>query len=113
MTPEEARALVDLCGEGAAEFQESGLRVFWLPRVTLPPGCSPSPMFGIYVASPLDSYTSRLFLEHPVKMADGSVPPTAARVLLGRSVHSASMNNVPASLAPHMAVLAHLRRYVP
>jgi hypothetical protein len=111
MTPEDERALVDLCGEGAAEFQESGLRVFWLPRVALPAGCSPSPMFGIYVASPLDNYTSRLFLEHPVTMTDGTVPQTAARVLLGRTVHSASINNVPASLSPHKAVLAHLRRY--
>jgi len=113
MTPDEARALAHLCGEGAEEFQESGLRLFWLPRIDLPSGCLPTPMFGVYVASPLDGYASRLFLEQPVRMADGTIPPTAARVLLGRTVHSASINNVPASLSPHQAVLAHLRRYGP
>lgn len=111
MSPEEGRALVDLCGEGAREFQESGLRVFWLPRINMPGGCTPTPMAGVYVASPLDGYSSRLFLEHPVRMPDGSVPPTAPRVFLGRTLYSASINNVPASLPPHQAVLAHLRRY--
>lgn len=111
MTDDEARALTDLFGEGATELQESGLRLFWLPRVVLPGGCTPSPMSGVYVASPLDGYPTRLFLEQPVKMADGSVPATSCRVLLGKTLYSASINNVPASLKPHQAVLAHLRRY--
>jgi hypothetical protein len=111
MTLDEARALVDLFGEGARELQESGMPAYWLPRVVLPAGCRPTPMAGVYVAAPLDGYLSRLFLESPVTMADGTVPGTTQRILLGRPFFAASINNIPASMPPHQAVLAHLRRY--
>lgn len=111
MPTEEQRVCEALFGKGVAEHQERGLRLVVLPAVALPAGCSPVVSFGIYVASSLGGYETRLFLEAPVRLRSGVTPPVTTEVLLGRTVYAASIQGVPASLPVHQGVLAHLTRY--
>jgi hypothetical protein len=111
VSPEEERALTALFGEGIREHSEAGLRLITLPAVTLPPGCTPTTPFGIYVATPYAGYQSRLYLDAPVRLASGAIPPTTAAMLLGRTMHAASIQGIPATLPLPEAILAHIRRY--
>ncbi|MHB1550463.1 MAG: hypothetical protein ACYCX6_04620 [Vulcanimicrobiaceae bacterium] len=111
MSDEERRACEDLFGTGVAEYQERGLRLIVLPTVTMPTGCDPSESSGIYVASPLGGYETRLFLERPVRLRSGAMPAITTEVLLGRTMFAASIQGVSARLPIHQAVLAHLARY--
>lgn len=111
MAGEDQRACEALFGEGAAEHRERGLRLVVLPVVTLPEGCNPSRSSGIYVASALAGYDTRLFLEAPVRLRSGVTPAVTAEVLLGRTLYAASIQGVSASLPVHQGVLAHLARY--
>jgi hypothetical protein len=111
MSDAERRILIDLFGEGVEEHMQGNLRLIILPCVSLPLGCTPAQAFGIYVASPTAGYESRLFLESPVKLKSGVQPQTTALVLLGRTLHAASIQGISWSLPPHQGVLAHLARY--
>ncbi|MFZ1125730.1 MAG: hypothetical protein WAN59_11390 [Candidatus Baltobacteraceae bacterium] len=112
MIASEERTVLDaLFGPGVEEWVEGGRRLIILPTVTLPKGCAPAAAFGIYVASQYGGYESRLFLDCHVRLASGATPSMTRDVLCGRTMYSASWNGVPASLPPHQAVLAHLRRY--
>ena len=76
--------------EASDEHQERGLRLIALPLISLPTGCDPAQSSGIYVASPLGGYETRLFLEKPVRLASrASTPPITTEVLLGRTMYAA------------------------
>jgi hypothetical protein len=111
VSPEEERALTALFGEGVRECSEGGLRLITLPAVMLPLGCTPATAFGIYVATPYAGYQSRLYLDAPVRLASGVIPPTSPALLLGRTMHAASIQAIPATLPVPEAILAHIRRY--
>jgi hypothetical protein len=111
MTEQEKRACEGLFGEGVSEHHEQGLRLVALPAIALPEGCDPAQSSGIYVASPLGGYETRLFLEKPVRLRSGAMPAITTQVLLGRTMYAASIQGVPANLPIHQGVLAHLARY--
>lgn len=111
MGDDERRACERLFGEGVSEHQERGLRLVALPLIVLPEGCDPSQSSGIYVASALGGYQTRLFFEKPIRLKSGVTPAITTDVLLGRTVFAASIQDVPASLPIHQGVLAHLARY--
>ena len=111
LTAAEQRALEAAFGEGVREIYEGPLRLFVIPRLRLPAGASPAETFAIYCASPHTGYQTRLFLETPIRAANGKTPPTTTAVLCGRTVHAASFNGVPAELPPYQGILAHLRLY--
>ncbi len=111
MTVDEQRALNATFGEGIREIYEGPLRLFVIPRLRLPVGASPTEAFAIYCASPHTGYQTRLFLETPIRGANGHTPGTTTAVLCGRTMHAASFNGVPAELPPHQGILAHLRLY--
>jgi hypothetical protein len=114
LSPEEQRVLDELFGDGGVgvkEVIEGERRLFILPKVTLPVGSVPAEAFGIYHASPHGGYSTRLFFEASIKGANGATPPTTTDVFLGRTMHAASWNGVPADLPPHEGILAHLRLY--
>jgi hypothetical protein len=111
MRDDERRACEKLFGEGVGEHQERGLRLIALPLIMLPAGCEPAQSSGIYVASPLGGYQTRLFLEKPIRLKSGVTPPITTEVLLGRTMYAASIQDVPATLPVHQGILAHLARY--
>jgi hypothetical protein len=111
MSDDELRILTELFGEGVAERTQGDLRLIILPSVTLPDGCTPQKTFGIYVASPTAGYDSRLFFDVPIKLKSSVQPQTTTLVLVGRTMHAASIQGVPSSLPPHQAILVHLNRY--
>ncbi len=113
LTAAEQRALDAAFGEGVQEIYEGSNRLFVIPRLRLPAGASPTEVFAIYCASPHTGYSTRLFLEAPIRGAKGQTPPTTTAVLCGRTMHAASFNGVPAELPPHQGILAHLRFYEP
>ena len=111
MTADEQRGLDATFGTGIREIYEGPFRLFVIPRLRMPKGASPSEVFAIYCASSHTGYQTRLFLETPIRGANGQTPVTTTAVLCGRTVHAASFNGVPAELPPHQAILAHLRLY--
>jgi hypothetical protein len=111
LTAAEQRALDAAFGEGVREIHEGGLRLFVIPKLTLPAGAVPAEAFAIYCASAHTGYQTRLFLEAPIRGANGQTPPTTTAVLCGRTMYAASFNGVPAELPPHQGILAHLRLY--
>jgi hypothetical protein len=111
MGESELRILRSLFGDEVAEHSEGNLRLISLPKVTLPDGCRPDVAFGVYVASRLDGYESRIYFEHPIRLKSGAQPQTTTRVILGRTLYAASIQGVSATLPPHQAILEHLRRY--
>ncbi len=111
MSGPELRILKDLFGEGIEERVQGNLRLIILPVVPLPQGCTPAKAFGIYVATPTAGYESRLFLDSPVMLKSGVQPQTTTLVLLGRTMHAASIQGISCGLPPHQAILAHLTRY--
>lgn len=115
MTPQEQLVLDELFGDGGVSVKEvvdNGRRLFILPKITLPAGSVPAEAFGIYQASPHNSgYSTRLFLEAPIRGANGNTPQTTAEMFFGRTMYAASWNGVPADLPPHEGILAHLRLY--
>lgn len=111
MTEQEQRACEALFGVGVSEHSERGLRLVALPSISLPSGCDPAQSSGIYVASPLGGYDTRLFLEKPVRTRTGATPAITTEVLLGRTMYAASIQGIPASLPIHQGVLAHLAVY--
>jgi hypothetical protein len=111
MSDAELRLLENLFGKGVEERTQGDLHLIILPLVQLPPGCTPLRAFGIYVATPSAGYDSRLYFDSPIKLKSGVQPQTTTGVLLGRTLHAASIQGVPASLPPHQAILAHIGRY--
>ena len=111
MTAEEKRGLDAAFGPGIREMQEGGLRLFSIPRLRMPVGAVPGEVFAIYCASPHTGYQTRLFLEAPIRGANGQTPATTTAVIGGRTMYAASFNGVPADLPPHQGILAHLRLY--
>lgn len=111
MTEQEQRVCEALFGAGVSEHNERGLRLVSLPVISLPPGCDPLQSSGIYVASPLGGYDTRLFLEKPVRTRRGATPAITTEVLLGRTMYAASIQGIPASLPIYQGVLAHLAVY--
>jgi len=114
LSPDEQRVLDDLFGDagvGVTEVVEGARHLFILPKVTLPAGSVPAAAFGIYHASPHGGYSTRLFLEQPIKGANGTTPQTTTEMFFGRTMHAASWNGVPADLLPHEGILAHLQLY--
>ncbi len=109
--PEEQTILDEMFGPGVEEQIEGGRRLIVLPTLTLPTGCSPTTVFGIYVASQYGGYLTRLFVETQIRLRSGVAPSMTTDVLCGRTMYSASWNGVPASLPLHQGVLAHLSRY--
>lgn len=111
MTAAEQKMLEDLFGAGVAEHHQTGLRLIVVPRVKLPAGCTPAESFAVYVPSTYQGYPTRLYLEQPVRLASGAQPQTTTAVLLGRTLHAASINDIPATLPLHQGILAHVERY--
>ena len=111
MSEGERRILEAHFGEGVEEKAEGSLLLYVLPVVTLPEGCSPAKAFGVYVASVTGGYQSRLFLDRPITLKSGIQPPITTLILLGRTMHAASVQGVSVMLPPHQAILAHLSRY--
>lgn len=111
MSDPEQRVLTGLFGEGVEERTQGNLRLIILPIVSLPPGCTPTKAFGIYVATPMSGYESRLYLDSPIRLKSGAQPQTTTLVLLGRTMHAASVKGVSPALPLHQAILAHLIRY--
>ena len=111
LTADEQRALNAAFGEGVREIHENGNRLFVIPKLTLPPGAAPAEAFAIYCSSAHTGYQTRLFLEVPIRSANGQTMPTTMAMLCGRAMHAASFNGVPADLPPHQGILAHLRLY--
>jgi hypothetical protein len=107
----EQRALEAAFGEGVYEVYEGGNRLVVVPKLRLPPDAEPVEAFAIYHASPHSGYQTRLFLEVPIRGANGQTPQTSTAVLCGRTMYAASFNGVPADLPPHQGILAHLRLY--
>ena len=111
MTAEEQRALDATFGPGVREIYEGSLRLFPIPRLRMPVGATPDEAFAIYCASPHTGYQTRLFLEVPIRGANGQTPATTTAIIGGRTMYAASFNGVPADLPPHQGILAHLRLY--
>lgn len=111
MTDAEKKVLEEMFGPGVAEHLFDGRRAIVLPRVVLPDGCDPGESSAIYIVGDYQGYSTRLYLEKPVALKSGVVPSTTAAVLIGRTMHAASINEIPATLPLHQGVLAHLERY--
>lgn len=111
MTELEQRGLETAFGAGSYEFYEGTSRLIVIPKLRLPSGAQPEEAFAIYHASPHSGYQTRLFLEVPIRAANGQTPATTTAVLCGRTMYAASYNGVPADLPPHQGILAHLRLY--
>jgi hypothetical protein len=111
LNPEDRRTLELLFGESVQEHVELGLPLIVVPSVPLPSGCRPPSSMAIYIPAWFQGYTTRLFFEEPITLKSGVCPQTASTVLLGRTMYAASIQDVPADLPPHQAILAHLKRY--
>jgi hypothetical protein len=111
LTADDQRALETTFGPGVREVFEGDARLIVVPKLTLPLGAVPREAFAIYHASPHSGYSTRLFLEVPIRGASGQTPATTTAVLCGRTLYAASFNGVPADLPPHQGILAHLRLY--
>jgi hypothetical protein len=63
---EEVRELADRF-PGTSQAEEAKVTYFRIPDVTLPDGCSPSPMTLLLCPSPVGDYAYRLFFAEKVK----------------------------------------------
>jgi len=98
-------------GEGVRQYDEGGLQLVVLPRVTLPDGCRPQVAMAIYIPMSFQGYDSRLFFESPITLGSGALPTTTVTLLLGRTMYATSIQGIPPTLPAHQAILAHLKRY--
>ena len=108
---DDLRLLEEMFGPGVRAHREGELPLVVLPVVHLAEGCAPASAMAIFVATAYLGYDSRLYFEAPIRLASGTVPATTSAILLGRTMFAASIQGVPATLPPHQAILAHLRRY--
>jgi hypothetical protein len=90
---------------GATEMSEGGRTFVHLPLLKLPEGCAPPESEALLCITEHSGYTSRLFLAQPANRGGN----WTAHVVLGRTWHTWSWNNVPASLRPTEILTNHLR----
>jgi hypothetical protein len=91
---------------GAQEMIEAGIAYIHLPQLTLP--CAPGVVEGLLCIQQHGGYTTRLFLSQqvPQKGSNWSV-----HQILGRTWHTWSWNNVPATLRPAEILIGHMRAF--
>lgn len=106
MTTTAATAALDeirsLCS-AAEELAEAGIQYIYLPDLKLP--CAPGLVDGLLALQQHGGYTTRLFLSVPVV---GKGANWTVHQILGRTWHSWSWNNVPATLRPIEILVNHL-----
>lgn len=106
MTAEEARLLTVTFGEGWQERTEMGMRLIDIPKLKLPNG---DEVRAIFVRAPMNGYPTRLFFDRVVQPSQGL--PMHTHPFLGQVMYAHSIKDIVAELAPHEAILAHLRMY--
>jgi hypothetical protein len=114
MTDEEKSALESTFGCSVTEHQEPGLPgvpLIQLSEIMLPAGCSPDRVLVVFARGQMNGYLSRLFFEKPIIPGNGLTLQLQTQALLGRVMYVHSINQIPATLPPHQAILAHLRMY--
>lgn len=106
MTDQEARLLTVTFGPGWQERTEMGLPLIDIPEVRMPNG---EVAHAVFVRGPMSGYPTRLFFDRQV--ASRRNLPVHVQPLLGQVMYAHSINNIPATLPPHEAILAHLQMY--
>jgi hypothetical protein len=91
---------------GATEMAEGGHTYIHLPALKLPEGCGPSEIPALLCISQHGGYTTRLFLPQVIL---GRGINWTSHVIFGKTWHTCSWNNVPASLRPMEILAEHLR----
>ena len=106
MTVEEAHLLTVTFGEGWQEETEMGLPLIRIPGLRLPNG---EMVNAIFVRAQMNGYPTRLFFDRPI--APSTPLGMHTHPFLGQVMYAHSINSIPATVAPHEAILAHLRMY--
>jgi hypothetical protein len=91
---------------GAQEMTEAGITYVYLPGLKLP--CAPGIVDGLLCVQQHGGYTTRLFLSVPVH---GKGQNWTTHVILSRTWHTCSWNNVPANQRPAEILAQHLRAF--
>ena len=106
MTNEETRLFTVTFGEGWQECTEMGLPLIDIPELRLPNG---ETVHAVFVRATMNGYPTRLFFDRVVTPSSSLAMHT--HPFRGQVMYAHSINSIPATLAPHEAVLAHLRMY--
>ena len=106
MTDEETRLLTVTFGEGWSERAEMGLSLIDIPALQMPRG---EVVHAIFVRGPMNGYPSRLVMDRAIQPSISAGMHT--HPFLGQVMYAHSISDIPAALAPHEAILAHVRMY--
>lgn len=88
---------------GAQEMTEAGIRYVFLPALKLP--CAPGVADALLSLQQHSGYATRLFLSQP---AVGKGNNWTTHHILGRTWHTWSWKDVPATIRPVEILLGHL-----
>lgn len=76
---EQVEELKEICPE-AEQFAEGGISYFFLPKLSLPEGCSPTQVDALLCPTGNHGYTSRLFLSQRISSREARNWSTKARI---------------------------------
>lgn len=89
----------------ARVFSDGGIDFIYIPKLILPRENTPSEVEALLCPQTRDGYTTRLFLSNPII---GKGANWSQHVILGRSWHACSWQNVQANQSLAQILLGHL-----
>ncbi len=103
--PKDLDELRLMCGD-VSVLSEGGVDLVFIPRLMLPPGCTPHETSALLCVGPHSGYTTRLFLSAHIP---GKAANWTQHIVAGKLWHTWSWNQVPATLRPAEILAEHLR----
>lgn len=110
MSEEEGRLLTVTFGEAWSVVEEPtvpGVPLIDLPRLGLADG---TVVHAIFVRGTMNGYPTRLFFDRQLRPKAGNLNLTT-HPFRGTVMYAHSISGIPHTVAPHEAILAHLRMY--
>lgn len=109
-TADQLEELKTQLGSDVREIEEGGYAYVYIPRLKMPPGCTPKITDALFCSQPQSGYTSRLFLKERIQTPK-PVNWNGQVFVLGQQWHAFSYNNVKDMPLLNM-VMNHLRGMV-
>lgn len=110
MTEDENRLLRVTFGDRCSLFEEPtlpGVSLIDLPTLELSDG---TVVHAVFVRGAMNGYPTRLFFDRRLQPRAGNLNLTT-HPFRGTVMYAHSINEIPATVPPHEAILAHLRMY--